>query len=589
MGAFLLYKNSATLCVDEARIVFGKKGFSAPAEYGLGPWTLLQYGKMLASSDNHIAGGDGTALHACGTVIYRGLGYRDSLQRLLADFQAGRIDQEQLLGSFCLLFWDGRALSILMDRSRNFHVFSNDARTCMSSSFLAVLSAAPVALPLNRLAVCEKLATGYIVSPDTLVDGIRQVDDAVGATYQAGKDGACFLPVLARPSTTLRRESLADSLARQISRLQAHFRAMDALHVESRGELGMSSGYDSRLVLACAQFLSHPMDLHTHGTQGVHDAEMEVVQQIAARRGLTLSQVSTRRIEDHRAEEIAAILDDGLHFYDGRCSHNMGAFGEVYTRAYKARVLGQHRLGWNGLGGEMYRNYYFTANRSVNLRHWLDRHVYYPFAAEAWGNAEEFEAMHRRKVAKIARRLGTAVPERPGFLWLRRYYSEVRMPDCDAANNDALNQLVFFHTPFMDAALVAEALQATPQIGCGGGYQARLIRALDPGLAAFPTHYGHTLDSIPLSPRLHAWWKCQVPEVVQRCRLRTVLRRRAPRLISEYQALAKNVPVLEEIRAALCSSVLRGRFEDAMIHYAQKPTTLFVGSFLRAFQHKIRW
>ena len=589
MGAFLLYKKSASLCVDDARRVFGKKGFPAPAEFDLGRWTLLQYGKMLASPENHVAGASGTSLHACGTVVYRGLGYRDSLHRLLADFQVGQVDQEQLLGSFCLLFWDGRSISILMDRSRTLHVFSDEDRTCISSSFLAILSASPHARPLNRLAACEKLSTGYIVSPDTMVEGIQQVDADVGATYRAGEDGACFVPVRARPPVVLRRESMADSIARQISRLQTHFRAMDALHVESRGELGMSSGYDSRLVLACARFLSRPLELHTHGTQGIHDAEMEVVQQIAARRGLALSQVSTRRTEDHDAGEIAALLDDGLYFYDGRCSHNMGAFGEVYTRAYKARVLGAHRLGWNGLGGEMYRNYYFTADRSVNLRHWLDRHVYYPFAAEAWGNAEEYEAMHRRKVEKMARRLGTSVPERVGFLWLRRYYSEIRMPDCDAANNDALNQLAFFHAPFMDAALVAEAIHATPHIGCGGAFQARLIRELDPGLAAFPTHYGHALDRIPLRPRLHAWWKCQVPEFVQRIRLRILLRRMEPRIVSEYQTFARGVPALEEIRAALCSSVLRGRFEDAMVHYAQKPTTIFVGSFLRAFQHKIRW
>lgn len=589
MGAFLLFKKPALLCVNDARLIFGKKGFSAPSEFDLGRWTLLQYGKILPSPKNHITGADGTSLHACGTVVYRGLGYRDSLHRLLTDFRDGQVDQEQLLGGFCLLYWDGRSISILMDRSRTFHVFGNEERTCLSSSFLAVLSASPIARPLNRLAACEKLATGYIVGPDTMVAGIQQVDGDVGATYRTEEDGARFVPVRARPPIAVQREGMADSIARQISRLQTHFRAMDALHVESHGELGLSSGYDSRLVLACARFLSRPMDLHTHGTQGIHDAEMDIVRQIASRRELALSQVFTRRIEDHGVEEIAAILDDGLHFYDGRCSHNMGAFGEVYTRAYKARVLGAHRLGWNGLGGEIYRNYYFTADRSVNLRHWLDRHIYYPFASEAWGNVEEYEAMHRHRVAKMAHRLGTSVPERAGFFWLRRYYSEIRMPDCDAANNDALNQLAFFHTPFMDAALVAEALHATPHIGFGGAYQSRLIRELDPHLAAFPTHYGYALDSIPLRPRLHAWWKCQVPEFVQRIRLRTILRRMEPRIVPGFLTFIKKVPVLEEIRAVLCSSVLRGRFEDAMIDYAQRPTTVFVGSFLRAFQHKIRW
>jgi hypothetical protein len=587
MGAFFLYRDDSRLDGKGAETVFSRKGFAPPRIHHIGKWVLWHYRKILTVTDNGMTDENGASLYACGTVIYRGLGYRDSLKRILADSRAKKIDQEQLRGSFCLLFVDGKTISILMDRSRTLHVFSNEARTCISSSFLAVLAASPTALPLNRLAVCEKLATGYIVSPDTLIDGIQQVDGEVGETYQPGADGIGFLPVLPRPPVTGHHDGVADSIARQISLLQSHFWAVDALHAESHGELGMSSGYDSRLVLACSKYLSRTMDLHTHATQGIHDEETDIVRQIASARGLALNQVTTRKMEDHRAEDIAAILDDGLYFYDGRCSHNMGAFSEVYTRAYKSRVLGAHRLGWNGLGGEMYRNYYFTAKGSVNLRPWMDWHVYYPFAPEAWGCPEEYEAMHRRKVEKMARRLGPPDREKVDALWLRRYYSEIRMPDCDAANNDALNQLIYFHTPFMDAALVAEAINATAHIGWDGTYQARLIREIDPNLAAFQTHYGHALDRIPLPSRLHAWAKCQMPDSLKRSRLRMLLRRAAPGMVPEFLAFAQTVPILGEIREALCSSVLRGRFEEALIHYAQRPTALFVGSFLCAFDHKI--
>ena len=589
MGAIFLFRKGAKPDMSSVRAVFQNKGFSAPAEFIFGAWTLLQYGKILPFQINHTEEGDETSLHACGTLIYKGLGYQDSLQQLLTDFRKGQLDQEQLLGSFCLLFWDGRVISVLMDRSRTLHVFSDETKTCISSSFLAVLAASPKPLPLNRLAVCEKLATGYVVSPDTLIDGILQIDADVSATYQAERDGICFLPVLARPPVELHNKGLGDSIARQVFHLQRHFHAVNALHVESRGELGLSSGYDSRLVLACSQFLSCTMDLHTHATQGIHDAEAGIVQQITAARGLALKQVSTKRIEDNSEDEISALLEDGLYFYDGRCSHNMGAFSETYTRAYKTLTMGEHRLGWNGLGGEMYRNYYFTANRSVNLRHWLDRHVYYPFATEAWGCTEEYEAMHLRKAEKIARRLSAPTSGRVSFQWLRRYYSEVRMPDCDANNNDALNQLAFFHTPFMDASLVAEAINATPFIGCNGTYQARLIREISPDLARFQTHYGYTLDHIPLRSRLQAWVKCRVPEFIQLQRLRAILKNAEHQGVPEFLAFVQRVPALCEIREVLCTSVLRGRFEDAMIHYAQRPTALFVGSFLREFQHKIRW
>lgn len=587
MGAFLLFKQREDFDLSAAGNVFSKKGFPAPQELTFGSWNLWLYHKLLFDEGHNIYSDSGWSVSACGTVVYRGLGYRESLHRLLSDFRAANIDQEELLGSFCLLFWDGKTVSVLMDQSRTFHVFSNDAHTCISSSFLAVLEASPTPLPLNRLAVCEKMSTGYIVSPDTLVEGIQQVDGDVAETFSSPKLGIQFLPVSARPPVAFHDQGIDDSIARQISRLETHFRAMDALHAESHGDLGISSGYDSRLVLACRHFLSQPMALYTHGTKGVHDREAGIAKQIAKHCGFGLNQVATKRMENHSAENVAAILDDALYFQDGRCA-NMGAFSEVHTRSYKMRVIGKHHLGWNGLGGEMYRNYYFAANRSVNLRRWLDRHVYYPFASEAWGCSEEYEEMHRRKVAKLFHRLGEPVHEMVDFLWLRRYYSEIRMPDCNAVKNDAHNQVAFFHTPFMDATLVAEAINASPYIGCNGAYQARLIRTLDAGLAAIPSHYGHALDRIPLRPRLQAWVKCNLSEDIQRRRRQNILRQSATHVVPDYLAFSRRVPILNEIHDILCSTVLSGPLDAALIHYAQRPTALFIGSFLHAFQHKLR-
>ena len=65
---------------------------------------------------------------------------------------------------------------MLIDRLNVQHVFFNENHSCVSSSFLAVLVASPHPFRLNRLAAYEKLTTGYIISPDTLVEGIQQVN-----------------------------------------------------------------------------------------------------------------------------------------------------------------------------------------------------------------------------------------------------------------------------------------------------------------------------------------------------------------------------------------------------------------------------
>jgi hypothetical protein len=588
MGAFFLYRDGAELALNDAGMLFKRKGFPSPQTFTLGNWRLWLYRKILVNIDNYIADPDGISLFASGTIVYRGLGYRDSLKKLLSDFRSKQLDQNELLGGFCLLFWDGHTISFLLDRSLVYHIFDNDNKSCVSSSFLSVLEASPKPLPLNRIALSEKLSTGYLVAPDTLVEGIRQINQEIADTYCEQKDGICFLPPVPRPSVEMHKAGIADSIERQVAKLKTHFRAMDALHNEAHGELGLSSGYDSRLLLACSKYLTTPLELHTHKTQGVHDEESEIVKKIASSQNLKLTQVITHRMEEHNPAAIKKIIEDGLLFYDGRCSHNMGAFSETYTRAYKVKTLGAHRLGWNGLGGEMYRNYYFTSNKTINLRQWLDLNVYYPFAKEAVGDVDLYEIMHRNKVQKIVDRLGGSSSTSVDFLWLRRYYSEVRMPDCDATNSDALNQLAFFDTPFMDTSLVAEALAATPYIGCDGAYQARLIRTIDPKLAEFMTHYGHNLINIPLSKRLRSWIKGQVPLTLQSKRIRSVLRSNAKTSIPEFKLFESKVPLLAEIREAFCAAVPNGQYDDAMIEYAQRPTTIFIGSFLHLFKHKIR-
>ena len=80
-----------------------------------------------------------------------------------------------------------------------------------------------------------------------------------------------------------------------------------------------------------------------------------------------------------------------------------------------------------------------------------------------------------------------------------------------------------------------------------------------------------------------------MPERVQLARLRRVLRAELPAAARRFHDMARRMPVLAGLREVLSDAALRGPFDLAMVHYAQQPTTLYVGSFLHAFQHKLRW
>ncbi|HDN73900.1 MAG TPA: hypothetical protein ENG16_02605 [Archaeoglobus sp.] len=352
MGAFYLYHKEANIQVDDVKHIFAQKGFSNPKIFDFGRWKLLLYRKVLLNVDNFYREND-QIICCVGTLVYKGLGYRDSLKRLLQDFRAKAVCQEELLGHFCVIYWDGENLTLLTDQLNTFHIFTNENRTVLSSSFLAVLVGMPYRLSLNRIALCEKLSTGYIISPDTLVEGIQKINDEIASQFSYEKDGLAFLPHPPRPPVDLHQGGREESLNRQIEVLRVHFQKFDRLNSEFHGELGLSDGYDSRLLLACSKFLSQKLSLHTHATKGVHDSTRQLVEKMAQTLGLELRVVRTTRLEEWPGERGDEILKDGLYFFDARCSYNMGALSEVYTRAYKTRVLGsKNRFSWNGLGGE---------------------------------------------------------------------------------------------------------------------------------------------------------------------------------------------------------------------------------------------
>ena len=107
---------------SEAVRIFDSKGFNTPHSAALGSWELRQYGKVGVEVANRVED-QAHRLYCCGTLVYRGLGCQDGLRQLLQDFQQNQVDQEQLRGHFCVIFWDGARIQLLTDRTRCLHLF----------------------------------------------------------------------------------------------------------------------------------------------------------------------------------------------------------------------------------------------------------------------------------------------------------------------------------------------------------------------------------------------------------------------------------------------------------------------------------
>lgn len=589
MGAFFLFRSESALDLPGAKKVFSEKGFAPPNEYRLADRTLWLYRKMLPGIDNFFSDDGGASVFCCGTLAYRGLGYRSSLVRLLADFRAGVIDKDRLQGNFCALFWDGRAITLLADSQNAQHVFMDESGDCLSSSFLAVLAASPNRRQIHRAAALEKLATGCIVGPDTLVEGIQQVDAALFESLPE-KTGIQVIPRGSlRADRDFHREGFEDSVQRQVGALRRYFADIQALHEEQSGELGLSSGFDSRLLLALSRSFGAPIPLHTHCSGTAHDEEIRIVEKLARLGNHLLTKVPTRQMEALEEGRFSEVLHDNLYFFDGRCCNDMGSYSETYTAGYRKQVLGPNRLSYSGLGGEIFRNGFGTPGHRFAWSAWLGSMVFYPFAWEAVGGAEPAERLQRSIDRKVALRLGIEWPRRADRYLTRAYYAAVRMPDCASNVANAYGQVAFVLTPFIERPIMEEALRGDPYIGSGGAYEAAMIDRISPELAAVESHYGFPFARVPATHLLQTGLRGWTPLELRRQRMRW-LNRDEPRNLGwrRYREHVSASPALQDLHAVLRETFPDADWSIALRHFAQRWTAISVGSFLKEFQSKLK-
>lgn len=588
MGAFFLYREGTKLNLDGVEQVFTRKGFGESHCFRLGTHVLWLYQKQRVEVENYFAGGQENGTYVVGTVVYKGLGYAESISALHHDFHAQCLAYDRLLGNFCILFYHDHSITILTDKLGVQHIFFDDNVTRISSSFLALLNSATLPWTINEYAFYEKISTGYVVGPDTLISGITQL-----TSEHCGRrisDISFLAYPQSRRAKTPCHKGIEACVKQQVSVLNAYFDEISALCRKNQPDVGLSSGYDSRLVFAAAQRLEVPVSVHTHGTEGVHDREREIVVRIAALRGAECRVYVTRQMEQQAEEDLQKIIVDGLYYFDGRNSHNMGAFSEVYTRNYKLKSLGESTLTLNGLGGEIYRNYYQTTRQRFNFKEWMKNHVYYFLAQQVIPDATVRTTMHQLIMEKMTRRLDIDFSGNIDQLAMKRYYSEIRMPDCDGINHNAHNQVAFYLTPFIESCLIEEAYRAIPYIGFSGTFQAAMIADLDQQLAAMPSHYGFPLTAEPVSYRLKCLIKGLLPDRLWNTKRQFEIKYWSlgmPLFEARWEMHDRSA-VLQEIFVALHDYFPDLDWRASLRDYAQGPTVIFIGSFLREFGALLR-
>jgi hypothetical protein len=590
MGAFFLYRNDQDIPREEVLEIFNRKGFHHPNEFILGNYILWLYKKQLVDTPNFLVQNHESGLYATGSFVYKGQKPQIGMKVLWIDFCHGKLDIDELIGNYCLIFYKEKRISILVDRLNVYHLFCDSKYTRLSSSFLALIAASNNRLNINHLALYEKISKGYIVGPETLIAEIYQY--APGFIRENDFEGISFLNP-GRTTDIGYYTNRKDCIENQIDILRKYIDRVRCMAEEYGSDLGLSTGYDSRLLysLLCDQKV--PFSAHTHLTAGTkeHEDGLRIVKDITRRKEISLRVIETTKLEVREEAILETLMVDNLYYFDGRNSHNMGAFSETYTRDYKKKTLGGNGVSFNGLGGEIYRNYYFTSRSKFHFPDWMRSHVFYPIFDSAFVSRELREVLIAHVTRKMSDRLKIDFSGNVYLLSMRRYYSEIRMPDCDGANHNAHNQLVFYLTPFIEFPIVMEGYRATPYIGLSGTFQANMLARLDKDIAKMQSHYGFPLTKEPITHRLKSLVKGYSPNelLVQSRNLRLRHTNLGVQTFDTYTQLVKRSKLMQNVDEILHCLFPFLNLDYLMREPASRANSIFLGHFFHEFQTKVNF
>ena len=515
MAGFLLLHRDAMVRQDEAVAALQRATGGSLRNLRKASWSIWLASHRLPDAMPWLDGENGSGLAIVGTCVVAGLSRKDGRHWILDELNAGRNPSRRLRGAFILLHWQPDRLVLLRDSLGVAPIFSMGDGTVWSSSLLALVEGSPDRLRLDAGALLQQVALGYPLSPRTLFHGLRQPRSTeVIQKNDLILHAAEPAPMPEAPSSHASRR---DHIDWQLKQLRSYFDDLAPYARECQPNVGVSGGYDSRLLLLLLREAGITPTLHTL-VKSRSNPDYIAAKALAQALGYPLMEHAVPAFSDMDEAEAAALATANVAFYDGRPIILMDLFNPEYSASYRSALLGEQRLSISGVGGEIFRNFNYTRIRGCGaLPNWIGYHLVDARLLASIPHSRKRERMLGFLAAELRCRLDLPHGAKADLDLARRHLGNVWLSDWHGHRNSAENRLAGYLSPFADELIVNAAWRSRHQLGVNGEFEAGMITVLDPKIAALVSSYGHALDQIPFRVLLRSGLRVWAPNRLKLC------------------------------------------------------------------------
>lgn len=492
-GLFLARDDSA---VATARAVYARQGFGEPTEVALPGWRLLHWPYIMGGPELLLVDGDDVAAVA-GSITVDGRTGRPALQALLRMMDDRRPDWSRLGGQFaCLVRRRGRSF-LFSDWFASYQVF-HDADGCvLSTAFLAAVEALP-RVRFDAQGVYEFAFAVTALGNDTVVEEVKLLGP--DAMVELTPDGVVRHPL----SKPLPDRPDAQPLPERIERHRAALDAVIGAHLDgvARVHCPLSGGLDSRLLLACLRRTPAEPLVYVYGPPGSDD--VRIARAIGQAQGFPVAWT------DKQAAPIDPDAFPGMVLRNFHENDALPNFGNIFDNGGNLAARDARHAGGlpvaSGGAGEVFRDFFYLADRSFTAeavaRAFFARFV--PADATALFDPRAFVERVRDKMLAALERPGDRGPLPRAVV--EQLYPRFRCRALFGREISLESRLSPYLMPFLGHRVVLESATLPAALRQAGRFEATLLHAIDPGLAAQPSAYGHDFAGPPsLGHRLSEW------------------------------------------------------------------------------------
>jgi len=507
MGAFFLLRRAHATDVETRRAILlaelERQGFRRPQRIDTPDCEIHLFAPLVTGEANTYRESADRFCLSVGTFAHRGETGTTALRRFLADFEWPDVPWDDICGQFCLLVGTRGRLHLVTDRLGLYKVYRNADASVVSSSFLAV-AAVSAQRTVDPQSAYEYVFQGATFGTKTIFREVEVLDSDALLSIDPHGVATRPLPPLPRGWSDAGFGELRDA---NLTALRRYFSV--AAHVASNAvSTALTGGYDSRLMLALLRERGVRPYVYVYGAE--EDCDVQVARRIAAGEGFPLAHTDRGAGPRLDRDALAAAIETKYRVFDGYPVDGIFDDGsDLWTRRERCR---NGELMLNGIGGELYRRPDLP-NRPHSALDvvWRFYCGFDPFdCTDAFRDDEYCAAIGRELQHAVGAQsdlLGRPVVSVAVPAFYYRYWA--------GRNCSVNNRLGRALQPFCDFSVVRESVRIPVAARSYGAFEAALIRAVDPRLAAYQSCYGFDFAQPPPLADVVREWRATVRPPVQ--------------------------------------------------------------------------